>query len=49
MRCASTSAGAGGAVPVVLAGVIRTDASATEFGAMFTLAADVDSGGWRRA
>ena len=32
--------GAGGAVPVVLSGVIRTDASATEFGAMFTLAAD---------
>jgi competence protein ComEC len=33
-------AGAGGAVPVVLSGVIRTDASATEFGAMFTLAAE---------
>lgn len=33
-------AGAGGAVPVVLSGVIRTDASATEFGAMFTLATD---------
>jgi competence protein ComEC len=30
--------GAGAAVPVVLSGVIRTDASATEFGAMFTLA-----------
>jgi competence protein ComEC len=33
-------AGAGGAVPVVLSGVIGTDAAATEFGAMFTLAAD---------
>src|SRR5690242_1361576 len=33
-------AGASGAVPVALSGVIRTDASATEFGAMFTLAAD---------
>jgi ComEC/Rec2-related protein len=33
-------AGASGAVPVVLSGVIRTDASATDFGAMFTLATD---------
>jgi competence protein ComEC len=33
-------AGAGGAVPVVLSGVIRRDASATEFGAMFALAAE---------
>jgi competence protein ComEC len=32
--------GAGGAVPVVLSGLILADASATEFGAMFTLAAN---------